>query len=150
MSDHLSDDPIIDLVLLVIEMTVEAKRAAETHGIPGQEIDEEIGTIYKSIMQGCVECRNRPIRPGGVHRPGNGQHVHHQLRRRIQPFGSLVKCNGHRDEVIFRSAIVVFRQWSGQLHGATMRLVLAVYNRTTLSGCRRRLGTFSETNRYWA
>ena len=51
MSDHLSDDPIIDLVLLVIEMTVEAKRAAETHGIPGQEIDEEIGTIYKLIMQ---------------------------------------------------------------------------------------------------
>ncbi|ESY51577.1 MULTISPECIES: DUF768 domain-containing protein [unclassified Mesorhizobium] len=51
ISDHLSDDPIIDPVLLVIDMTAEAKRAAETQGIPGQEIDEEIGTIYKLIMQ---------------------------------------------------------------------------------------------------
>ena len=52
ISDHLQDEPIIDPVLLVIDMTVEAKRAAaETHGIPGQEIDEEIGTIYKFIMQ---------------------------------------------------------------------------------------------------
>ncbi|MER8574393.1 hypothetical protein NKH19_23230 [Mesorhizobium sp. M1338] len=39
ISDHLQDDPIIDPVLLVIDMTVDAKRAAETQGIPGQEID---------------------------------------------------------------------------------------------------------------
>ena len=52
ISDHLQDDPIIDPVLLVIDMTVDAKRAAETQGIPAQEIDEEIGTIYKFIMQG--------------------------------------------------------------------------------------------------
>lgn len=52
ISDHLSDDPITDHVLLIIEMAVEAKRAAEAQGIPGQEIDEEIGTIYEFIMQG--------------------------------------------------------------------------------------------------
>lgn len=52
ISEHLSDDPIADPVLLVIEMVVDAKRAAETRGIPGQEINEEIGTIYKFIMQG--------------------------------------------------------------------------------------------------
>ncbi|BAB54736.1 DUF768 domain-containing protein [Mesorhizobium japonicum] len=52
ISDHLSDDPITDHVLLVIEMAVDAKRAAEAQGIPGQEIDEEIGTIYEFIMQG--------------------------------------------------------------------------------------------------
>lgn len=39
-------------VLLVIDMTVDAKRAAETQGIPGREIDEEIRTIYEFIMQG--------------------------------------------------------------------------------------------------
>ncbi|MES0041924.1 hypothetical protein [Mesorhizobium sp. M0091] len=47
----MSGDPIIHPVLLVIDMTAEAKRAAEIQGIPGQEIDEEIGTIYKLIMQ---------------------------------------------------------------------------------------------------
>ncbi|MER9301936.1 hypothetical protein [Mesorhizobium sp. M0496] len=52
ISDHLPDDPIIDPVLLVIDMAVDAKQAAESQGIPGQEIDEEIGTIYKFIMQG--------------------------------------------------------------------------------------------------
>ena len=40
MSDHLPDDPIIDPVLLVIDMAVEAKQAAGTQGIPGEEIDE--------------------------------------------------------------------------------------------------------------
>ena len=52
ISDHLSDDPITDHVLLIIEMAVDAKRAAEAQGISGQEIDEEIGTIYKFMMQG--------------------------------------------------------------------------------------------------
>ncbi|MBB6411303.1 DUF768 domain-containing protein [Mesorhizobium sangaii] len=52
ISEHLPDDPILDPVLLVIDMAVDAKRAAETQDIPGQEIDEEIGTIYKFIMQG--------------------------------------------------------------------------------------------------
>ncbi|MER8430063.1 hypothetical protein [Mesorhizobium caraganae] len=52
ISEYLPDDPIIDPFLLVIDMTVVAKRAAETQGIPGPEIDEEIGTIYKLIMQG--------------------------------------------------------------------------------------------------
>jgi hypothetical protein len=51
ISDHLSDDPIIDPVLMVIDMAVDAKRAAETQGISGQEIDEEIGTIYQFIMR---------------------------------------------------------------------------------------------------
>jgi hypothetical protein len=51
ISDRLPDEPIIDPVLLVIDMTVEAKRAAESQGILGQEIDEEIGTIYKFLMQ---------------------------------------------------------------------------------------------------
>ncbi|RVA32592.1 DUF768 domain-containing protein [Mesorhizobium sp. M7A.F.Ca.US.001.01.1.1] len=50
--DHLPDEPITDPVLLVIDMAVDAKRAAEAQGIPGQEIDEEIGTIYEIIMQG--------------------------------------------------------------------------------------------------
>jgi hypothetical protein len=49
ISDRLPDEPIIDPVLLVIDMTVEAKRAAESQGIPGQEIDEEIGKIYEFI-----------------------------------------------------------------------------------------------------
>jgi hypothetical protein len=52
ISDHLPDDPIIDPVLLVIDMAVDAKREAETQGIPGQEIDEEIGPIFEAIMQG--------------------------------------------------------------------------------------------------
>ncbi|MER8661895.1 hypothetical protein NKH34_12215 [Mesorhizobium sp. M1148] len=52
ISDHLSDHPIVDPVLLLIDMTTDAKREAETQGIPGHEIDEEIGTIYKLIMQG--------------------------------------------------------------------------------------------------
>lgn len=52
ISDHLPDDPIMHPVLLVIDMTVDAKRAAETQGIPGQEIDEEIRSIYEFIMQG--------------------------------------------------------------------------------------------------
>jgi hypothetical protein len=51
ISDHLSDDPIIDPVLMVIDMAVDAKRSAETQGISGQEIDEEIGTIYQFIMR---------------------------------------------------------------------------------------------------
>ena len=51
ISDHLPDDPIIDPVLMVIDMAVDAKRAAETQGISGQEIDEEIGTIYQFIMR---------------------------------------------------------------------------------------------------
>jgi len=50
MSDHLPDEPIVD-VLLVIEMVFDAKQTAETEGIPGQEIDEEIGTIFKFIMR---------------------------------------------------------------------------------------------------
>lgn len=52
MSDHLPDDPIIDPVLLVIDMAVEAKQAAGTQGIPGEEIDEEIGAMFEVIMQG--------------------------------------------------------------------------------------------------
>lgn len=52
ISDRLPDDPIIDPVLLVIDMAVDAKREAETQGIPGQEIDEEIGQIFEAIMQG--------------------------------------------------------------------------------------------------
>ncbi|MER9403405.1 hypothetical protein NKI36_05000 [Mesorhizobium caraganae] len=51
MSEHLPDDPIIDPVLMVIDMVVDAKRAAETQGIPGQEIDDEISTIYEFIMR---------------------------------------------------------------------------------------------------
>ncbi|CAN7298784.1 hypothetical protein [Mesorhizobium caraganae] len=38
--------------MLVIDMAVDAKREAETQGIPGQEIDEEIGPIFEAIMQG--------------------------------------------------------------------------------------------------
>ena len=41
MSDHMSDEPIVDPVLLVIDMVVDAKQAAEPQGIPSQEIDEE-------------------------------------------------------------------------------------------------------------
>ncbi|QKC85258.1 DUF768 domain-containing protein [Mesorhizobium sp. NZP2077] len=52
ISDHLPDDPITDPVLLVIDMAVDAKQAAVAQGIAGQEIDEEIGTIYQFIMQG--------------------------------------------------------------------------------------------------
>jgi len=52
ISDHLPDDPISNPVLLIIEMAVDAKRAAEAQGIPGEEIDEEIGTIYKFLMPG--------------------------------------------------------------------------------------------------
>ena len=52
ISDHLPDDGIVDPVLLVIDMAVDAKREAETQGIPGQEIDEEIGPIFEAIMQG--------------------------------------------------------------------------------------------------
>ncbi|QND60308.1 DUF768 domain-containing protein [Mesorhizobium huakuii] len=51
ISDHLADSPIIDPVLMVIDMATDAKRAAETEGIPGREIDEEIGTIYEFIMR---------------------------------------------------------------------------------------------------
>ena len=50
ISDHLADDPITDHVLLIIEMAVDAKRAAEAQGIPGHEIDEEISTIYEFIV----------------------------------------------------------------------------------------------------
>ncbi|WP_245462994.1 MULTISPECIES: hypothetical protein [Mesorhizobium] len=42
---------MVDPVLMVIEMAVDAKRAAEAQGIPGQEIDEEIGQIYQFIMR---------------------------------------------------------------------------------------------------
>jgi hypothetical protein len=52
MSDHLPDGPIMDPVLLVIDMTVDAIRAAEAEGISSQEIDEEIGAILEVIMQG--------------------------------------------------------------------------------------------------
>ncbi|MER8434109.1 hypothetical protein [Mesorhizobium caraganae] len=52
ISDRLHDDAIVDPVLLVIDMAVDAKREAETQGIPGQEIDEEIGPIFEAIMQG--------------------------------------------------------------------------------------------------
>lgn len=52
MSDRLPDAPIVDPVLLVIDMAVDAKREAEIQGIPGQEIDEEIGPIFEAIMQG--------------------------------------------------------------------------------------------------
>ena len=53
ISDHISDDqPIIDPVLLVIDMVVDAKRDAAAVGIPGQEIDEEIGGVLEAIMQG--------------------------------------------------------------------------------------------------
>ncbi|TGQ45730.1 MULTISPECIES: DUF768 domain-containing protein [unclassified Mesorhizobium] len=48
--DHLPDGPIADPVLLVIDMVVDAKRAAEAQGIPQQEIDEEIGSVYEAIM----------------------------------------------------------------------------------------------------
>ncbi|AZO41465.1 DUF768 domain-containing protein [Mesorhizobium sp. M7D.F.Ca.US.005.01.1.1] len=51
ISDHLPDAPMVDPVLMVIEMAVDAKRAAEAQGIPGQEIDEEIGQIYQFIMR---------------------------------------------------------------------------------------------------
>ena len=33
-------------------VAVDAKREAETQGIPGQEIDEEIGQILEAILQG--------------------------------------------------------------------------------------------------
>jgi hypothetical protein len=51
ISEHLPDTPIIDPVLMVIDMATDAKRAAESEGIPGQEIDEEIGAIYEFIMR---------------------------------------------------------------------------------------------------
>ena len=57
ISDRLPDDPIIDPVLLVIDMTVDAKRAAEAEGISSKEIEEEIGAIFKVIMQG-LDSRN--------------------------------------------------------------------------------------------
>ncbi|MGO4637814.1 hypothetical protein AB4Z43_05185 [Mesorhizobium sp. 2RAF45] len=50
VSDHLPDDPIADPVLLMIDMVVDAKRAAEIQGIPGQEIDEEIGAMFQELM----------------------------------------------------------------------------------------------------
>jgi len=52
ISDRLPDDPIVDPALLVIDMAADAKREAETQGIPGQEIDDEIGRIFEAIMQG--------------------------------------------------------------------------------------------------
>ena len=52
ISDRLPDDAIVDPVLLVIDMAVDAKREAETQGIPGHEIDEEIRPIFEAIMQG--------------------------------------------------------------------------------------------------
>ena len=52
ISDRLPDEAIVDPVLLVIDMAVDAKREAEIQGIPGQEIDEEIGPIFEAIMQG--------------------------------------------------------------------------------------------------
>ncbi|RVA23878.1 DUF768 domain-containing protein [Mesorhizobium sp. M7D.F.Ca.US.004.03.1.1] len=51
ISGHLPDDPIVDPVLMVIEMAVDAKRAAKAQGIPGEEIDEETCQIYQFIMQ---------------------------------------------------------------------------------------------------
>ena len=59
ISDRLPDNPIVDPVLLVIDMAVDAKREAETQGIPGQEIDEEIGQIFEAIMQGLGLTGNR-------------------------------------------------------------------------------------------
>ena len=52
MSDRLPDAPIVDPVLLVIGMAVDARRETEIQGIPDQEIDEEIGPIFEAIMQG--------------------------------------------------------------------------------------------------
>ena len=52
ISDDLLDGPIVDPVLLVIEMTVDAKRAAAAESIPGPEIDEEIGGVLEAIVQG--------------------------------------------------------------------------------------------------
>ncbi len=50
MADHLPDAVITEPVLLVIDMATDAKQAAEAKGIPGREIDEEIGTILQEIM----------------------------------------------------------------------------------------------------
>ncbi|MGX5829946.1 hypothetical protein [Mesorhizobium sp. 43Arga] len=52
MADHLADDQIIDPVLLVIDLVVDAKREAENQGIPGKEIEEEISSVFEAIMQG--------------------------------------------------------------------------------------------------
>ena len=51
VSDHLPDDPITGPVLLVTDMVVDAKRAAEIQGISGQEIDEEIGAMFQELMR---------------------------------------------------------------------------------------------------
>ena len=48
ISDRLPDDPIAGYRI----MAADAKREAETQGIPGQEIDDEIGLIFEAIMQG--------------------------------------------------------------------------------------------------
>ncbi|QKC85363.1 DUF768 domain-containing protein [Mesorhizobium sp. NZP2077] len=40
--------PICD----VIDMSVDAKRATETRGVPGRDVDEEIGGMFEVIMQG--------------------------------------------------------------------------------------------------
>jgi len=53
ISDRLPDDPIIDPVLLVIDMTVDAKRAAEAEGISSKEIEEEIGAIGSKKVAGA-------------------------------------------------------------------------------------------------
>ncbi|ESY76564.1 hypothetical protein X740_28490 [Mesorhizobium sp. LNHC221B00] len=61
MSDHLADGPINDPVLLVIDMA-EAKQAAEAPGIPGDEIDEEIGELVRNHHEGIAGRHASPLR----------------------------------------------------------------------------------------
>ena len=62
-SHRLPDDAIVDPVLLVIDLAVDAKREAETQGIPGQEIDKKLARYSKPLCRGCA--RNSPSKNAG-------------------------------------------------------------------------------------
>ncbi|RJT26028.1 DUF768 domain-containing protein [Mesorhizobium waimense] len=56
ISEHMPEGPIDDPGRLVTDLADQAMRAADAAGIPIQEIDEEIGSVYEAIIH-AVEHR---------------------------------------------------------------------------------------------
>ncbi|MFK0687620.1 hypothetical protein ACFX5Q_05350 [Mesorhizobium sp. IMUNJ 23033] len=56
ISEHMPEGSIDDLGRLVTDLADQAMRAADAEGIPIQEIDEEIGSVYEAIIH-AVEHR---------------------------------------------------------------------------------------------
>ncbi|MEI9419613.1 hypothetical protein O7A70_00215 [Mesorhizobium sp. Cs1299R1N1] len=57
ISEHMPEGPTDEPGRLVTDMADQALRAAAVEGIPIQEIDEEIGSVYEAIIH-AVEHRD--------------------------------------------------------------------------------------------